>query len=313
MKARLKNLAPWALVILVLAGTPAVSAAPPKKPRVVAILSTNAKHYQDHLDRFKLRFSGKVEKEILPKSTARLERKLKKNPPDLILALGSSAARFAKDAGLSSPVLFSMVYDPEKHGLAAGGSVCGIAMKVSPEKTLDALEAVWPGPAPKIRVGALSLKGAEDSELDSIRRALEDRGHSLVVQNLSSPDELEAALDRLLPGVDALWLLMAPELISNQQNLDLLLERAMDRKVAVVGISDHHARIGALLAVSADYYLEGDHAARLAKKIIQGADPEDVGVRPPENIIWSLNLKVAKEIGWEIPAMNRKRFEKVYP
>jgi ABC-type uncharacterized transport system substrate-binding protein len=58
--------------------------------------------------------------------------------------------------------------------------------------------------------------------------------------------------------------------------------------------------------------MEGDHAARLAKEVLEGKSPQEIGVQPPENLIWSLNLKVAREIGWEIPPLTRKRFERVY-
>ncbi len=312
MRTAAKILALLAMLIMAPPGNGDASAASGGKPRVFAILSSGAKPYQDHLERFKLRFSGSVDEAVLPNNAADLEKKLRRDPPDLVLALGPAAARFAKGTDLPAPVLFAMVYDPAKHGLAAGESICGIELKVSPEKTLEALETVLPSGAARTRVGALVREGSDPSEAEALRKALEAGGYPISIEGLSTPEELPRALENLLARIDALWLLMDPGLISERQYLDLVLNESLDRKVAVIGLSDEHVRMGALLATSVDYYLEGDHSARLAREILEGADPRQIGVQPPENVIWSLNLRVAKEIGLNVPPLSRKRFEKVY-
>jgi putative ABC transport system substrate-binding protein len=312
MKARSKIPSPWNLIVLIVAGMVAVSASPQPNNRITAILSTNAASYQEHLGRFQSHFPKEVKVVTLPRDTACLEKKLKQEPPGLIIALGGAAAIFATHIESPSPVLFTMVYNPEKHGLAAGPSLCGVSLKVSPKKVLKALEAVWPKVKPRIRVGALHMKGNESRELESLDHALKDRGHTLVLREVSSPEQIEDALKSMLPEVDVLWLLAEPELIPDEHYLDLVLGQALDYKVAVLGLSDAHVQLGALLAVSVDYHMEGDHAARLAKEVLEGKSPQEIGVQPPENLIWSLNLKVAREIGWEIPPLTRKRFERVY-
>ncbi len=309
-RGRLRALAP--AITLALLAAFFLSATSSEDPRVFAILSTNAAPYREHLQRFEARFPGKVESATLGADPEALAAKLLSDPPDLVLALGAGAARFAKDARLPTPMMFTMVYDPKKHGLAAGDSACGLALKVPPEKTLAALEALWSKDGPAMRIGALHPQGQDRGEIDALRATLSKHGHRLIVREVASTDGLGSALDQLAPRVDALWLLMAPELVSGERSLDTILAYALDHRLAVVGLSDAHVKLGALVAVSVDYQKEGEYAAVVAMEVVGGKSVGEVGVRAPRNVIWSFNRKVADEIEWEVPAMVRIKFERVY-
>jgi ABC-type uncharacterized transport system substrate-binding protein len=284
-----------------------------QRPRVTAILSTEAAPYREHMERFRSRFPGKVDTLVLPSDTTELIQSLRKDPPQLILALGSRSAQFAAGLDTKAPVLFSMVYDPEMTGIKAGPGVCGISLKVPHEAVLSALEAVAPLSKPRLRVGVLHLPEQGRKEVESLKWALKSRGHTLVVHELSSPEDLPRTLNILLPRIDVLWILAEPSLIPDEDYLQLVLSQALNYKVAVVGLSDAHVRLGALVSASVDYKSEADHAYRLAMEILEGKPTDKIGIQPPQNVIWSLNMKVANEIGWEVSFMTRKRFERVYP
>jgi len=305
----------WMLhaLVLVLTCLISVQAGTEPAPRVFAILSSNAAPYREHLDKFEASFNGRVKRVVLPEKTGRLTRKLTNDPPDLILALGGKAARYAADSGAPAPIMFTMVYDPDEYGLAGEPSLCGLTLKAPLETTMQALETVRPRNKPRLKVGVLHNPENGDDEIGPLRRLLSKRGHALTVKELSSPDELEDALGSLLPKVDALWLLAEPDLMPDASYIRLALNRALDRKVAVIGVSDQHVRSGALLAVSVDYRMEGAHAAKIAERVLAGEEPEDIGILEPQNLIWSINLKVADEIGWKVSPMARKKFERVHP
>lgn len=298
------------LLIPVILSMPPVMAR--DRVRVLAVLSTQAAPYRQHLERFQDGLSVEVESVTLPPEPEKLSRRLEKEPPDLILALGSSAAGFVSGLNLSTPLVFSMVYDPLGDGLPAGPNQCGLALQIPPEARLKALQALRPG-VNKIRVGVLHNPQSDSRELEALKQILKKHNYPLVVKEVAGPDQLHESLQAILPQIDVLWILFEPSLIPDEDVLrDYVLRPAVDAKVAVIGLSDPHVQKGALMAVSVDFAREGEHAARLAERVLTGESPQKIGVEPPEYIIWSLNLNVAREIGWEVPPLVRKRFERVY-
>jgi putative tryptophan/tyrosine transport system substrate-binding protein len=284
------------------------------KPRIVALLSADRASYREHLAKFEERLSADVTTFILPADPAELTPKIEAASPALLLALGTPAAKYAASLGPTTPVVFAMIYDPAAAGLPSGPNQCGTRLRVPMEQAAEALAALRPGGKNKLTIGVLHDPVADASELDELRPAIAARGWPLVVEEAPSPDRLKPALAKLLPRIDVLWIVMEPSLIPLDQDAlrEKLLRPAMDAKVAVVGVSDWQVEKGALLAVSVDYAREGAHTAKLAARVLKGEAPAKIGVEGPENVDWSLNLKVAAELGWEVPPLTRKRFEKVH-
>jgi len=311
MRRRFKLLAPVFAVLLALAIGFSGKAEPEK--RVLAILSSGDRPYSEHLEGFRTGFQGQVEVKLLDSNSTTIKQSLKDRPPDLILAIGSSAAEFAAKNSRGIPVLFTMVYYPERHGLVGKPNVAGISLRVPPEKTLEALETIKPVSLKTLRVGLLYSSGKDEKEIESIRAALSEKGHVLDARRVDSQKDVGRELNELLPEIDALWLVADPTVLPNPEFLKTILARALDEKVAVIGLSDAHVRTGALLAVSVDWRLEGQAAAKAAGRILAGEDAGKIGVLPPQGLIWSLNRNVAQELDWPVTRVMSRQFEKVYP
>lgn len=240
-------------------------------------------------------------------------RSLKSDPPDLVFAIGSSAAEFAAGYGTKAPVLFTMVYYPKRHGLAGRDNVFGISLRVPPQKTLEALESVKPRSIKSLRVGVLYPKDRDKDELSAIKAAVGARGHIPIIREVVSSKDTGQALKSLLPGIDVLWLVADPIVLPDPEFMRVILSEALDAGVAVVGLSDAHVEMGALVSVSVDYRLEGEAAARTASILISRSDVSGIGILPPQSLVWSLNQKVAGELGWPVTRMTRRKFERVHP
>lgn len=276
-------------------------------------MSSDRTSYREHLERFRERLPAEITVIALPLEDTELRAKVKDSSPELILALGPTAAKSAAKLGPDTPVVFAMVYDPEGDGLPSAPNQCGARLRVPMSDVAEALAVLRPAGKTKLRIGALHDPAAGRRELDDLEAALGTEHYQLIVAPVDSPDKFSAALAALLPKVDVLWVLMEPSLIPKDEDSlrEKVLRPAMDAKVAVVGVTDWQVQKGALLAVSADYLQEGDHTARIAARVLKGDPPAKIGVEGPENVIWSLNLKVAAELGWEVPPLTRKRFERV--
>jgi len=280
--------------------------------RALALLTSDSAAYKKSLSGFKAKFSGEVEVAYLEEGETRLSRRIKAYSPDLIFAVGSSSAELAAKTPGEVPVVYSMVYYPERHGLIDKDHVCGVSLAVPFGETLKALEAVAPKKRKPLTIGVMYSSGQGSEEVSRLEDALSSKGHELIARKVSSDRQVRKALSSLLGEVDVLWLVMDLSVLGDESYFRLMLKEALDRKVAVVGLSDSQVRKGALLSVSVDYRREGERAAGLAEKIVKGASPSDIGALAPENLVWSLNLKVAKELGWPVGTMTRKRFERVH-
>ena len=305
------------LVAFLLAGLaglgPAAVAQAPARPRVLALVSSSAPYYLEHLTAFERSFPGTVERLPVAAGESAVAERLAAGKPTLILAVGGSAAKLAEKISPRPPVLFTMIYDPAAYGLQAGPNRCGLGLEVDPGQRLQALQALKPGAA-GLRIGVLHSPAADGRELARVDAAVRAAGYTLTVKEVGDPGALDASLRELLPKIDVLWLLAEPEVVPDEDALRLLLRRALDRKVMVAGISEAHVRAGALFAVSADTRAEGVRAAGLAAEIIGGRSPETVGVLPPAHVVWSVNTKVAAELGLDLaPVPTLKRFQRVYP
>jgi putative tryptophan/tyrosine transport system substrate-binding protein len=304
----------FALLALALLGPgPAAVAEAQPRPVVVALMSSNAPYYTEHLAAFQNNFPGQVVRVSAASGEAAVIEQVAAARPALILAVGGQAARLAARLPSRPPVLFTMVYDPAAYGLIAGPSLCGLSLEVNPGQRLEALQALKPR-AQGLRLGALHSPAADGRELLRVEAAARAAGYTLTVKEMAAPGGLEPALKELPPEIDALWLLAEPEVVPDEDSLRLILRQALDRKVMVAGISEAHVRAGALFAVSADTRAEGGRAAGLAVEIIGGRSPETVGILPPAHVVWSVNTKVAAELGLDLaPVPTLKRFQKVYP
>ncbi len=74
-----------------------------------------------------------------------------------------------------------------------------------------------------------------------------------------------------------------------------------------MGQSDNIVRRGALLAVGIDPNNIGVQAASMARNILKGQKPKDIGVMPPLGTRLILNMATAKKIGLEINELAKSK------
>lgn len=279
-------------------------------PSALVVLSSKASPYVEHAQGFKSRFPGKTR--VIALSELEKERSGREEKPDIVVAVGSRAAEESVRLYDDTPVLFTMVYNPSAHGLAGNQNVSGLSLMVPPSETLKALYSLVPSEIKKLKFGAVRSKGRAEADIETLKSALDGSGHTLEVAVVENSSESGRAFRKLSEEVDVIWLVADPVAIPDQGFLVSILELALKKKVAVVGLSSAHVKLGALVSVSVDYYLEGVEAAKTAAELT-GEDPPKPEIKGPQSLIWSVNDKVASEIGWPLPPAIKNRFERVYP
>ncbi len=232
---------------------------------------------------------------------------------DIVLALGTTAARLVKEADAKIPSVFSMVSEPAQSGLLnigknEGTPMTGVCLDVPVEQQFRALLEV----VPKARkVGVIYNPDETSFIVDEAKKAANRIGLGLVTYPVHSEAEVPEGLNHLRPRIDALWL-VGDRTVLTTQSLQYVFLFAFQTNLPLMGLSDHFVRMGALLAVGPDYEDVGRQSGEIAAKILRGSNPEEVPVASPRKVQLSLNLRTAEIIGLTIPDTVVRKAVSVY-
>ncbi|MBI4524819.1 MAG: ABC transporter substrate-binding protein, partial [Deltaproteobacteria bacterium] len=249
--------------------------------------------------------------ETLPKLAAELVR-LK---PDLIWTHSIIAARTAKQATTTIPVVVGVAVDFVEHSLAGslarpGGNVTGLEHRDSDlmGKRLELLKQAVPTAS---RVAVL-IDPANPAH-DRVPGNIETEARALRVQlqrvEANGPDGFNKAFTAMTQGrADAL---MIPEGAMLSRNRHRIFELATSKRLPTISGGQHFAEAGSLLSYGANV---GDICRRSAvfvDKILKGSKPADLPVERATKFEFVVNLKTAKAIGIKIPADVLARADRV--
>jgi len=221
---------------------------------------------------------------------------------EMILALGTSAARLVKDCDCAIPSVFSMVSEPAQSGLLNSGGngstpMTGVCLDVPVHEQFASLLDVVPRAK---RIGVIYNPEETQFIVDEARKAANRMGLGLVTHPISSEAELPEGLTELRSRIDALWL-VSDRTVLTTQSLQYVFLYAFQTNLPLMGLSEHFVKMGALLAVGPDYIDVGKQSGEFAAQILKGRDPEELPVASPRKVQLSLNLRTAEIIGHRIP------------
>lgn len=225
---------------------------------------------------------------------------------DLIVATGGNAtALAAKAATATIPIVFTSSADPVQLGLVSnisrpGGNITGVSFLLLAlvPKRLELLQKII---GQGRLVGCLSNptgtgSAAEMAEIESAARTL---GMQLVVENVSTPNEIEAAFATLSGKGAAGVLLFGDPLFYFQR--DQIAALAARYKLPVSAGVREVVEAGGLMSYGANvaeaWRLVGNYAGR----ILKGEKPGDLPVQQSARVEFVLNLKSAKALDLAIP------------
>src|SRR5262245_44293838 len=234
----------------------------------------------------------------------------------LIVASGDAAARAAKAATATIPIVFATGDDPVKVGLVAGlnrpgGNITGISFFNSAElesKQLELLREVVPKAG---LIGVLvnpSATAAEsqESEAQVAARAL---GLQLFVVNASSESDFDTAFATLAQQrVEAL--LIVGNALFTGQRYRLVAAPARYALPTIYPLREFVAA-GGLMSYGGSLTEAYRQVGIYAGRILKGEKPADLPVTLPTKFELVINLQTAKGLGIEIPPTLLARADEV--
>src|SRR5262245_8124415 len=243
----------------------------------------------------------------------RLAAELVQLKVDVIVTQGEEAARAAKGATSTIPIVMATSGDPIGAGLVAslarpGGNVTGLSTLI-PEvigKQLQLLrEAV-----PKVsRVAILSVPGnvAMARSVKEAQGAARTLGLTIRPRDARTAEELAPAFDAMIRDrADALFLFADVFTISHQARI---LDLAAKRRLPTM--CTWRESVDCLMSYGTDRVEMFRLAATYVDRILKGAKPADLPVQQPTKLDLVINLKTAKALNLTIPPSVLRRADQV--
>jgi putative tryptophan/tyrosine transport system substrate-binding protein len=223
----------------------------------------------------------------------------------VIAATTSPAARAAKTATSTVPIVFTTGDDPIKLGLVAslnrpGGNVTGVSNLIVElgSKQLGLLREVAPATTAIAVLMNPNFPGTE-RQLRDVEAAARVLGLQLIVLTASTEREIETAFATmaqkggvaLLVGVDPFFL----------ERRDHIVALATRHAVPAIYPVREFAVAGGLMSYGSDFADSYRQAGIYAGRIVRGEKPADLPVQRSTKFEFVINFKTAKALGLAVP------------
>jgi putative tryptophan/tyrosine transport system substrate-binding protein len=259
---------------------------------------------------FETRFSG-GDDERFPE----LARELARLKARVILANTPAGVRAAQKLEPPIPVLMTLMNDPVGAGLISslahpGNHTSGTASlneDVTP-KVLEFVREVYPH-ANRIAILYNPLNSTHAPILEDLKARSGLVGVTLIPSPLKPLDNVDALFAKLAADrIDAVELLGDPAIGDLRDRLAAL---ALAQRIPLFSTSSIVTEAGALLSYGAPINKLLSRMGYYVKRVLDGADPSDLPVEQPTEVILVINLKTANALGAKVPPALLSRADRV--
>ncbi len=222
---------------------------------------------------------------------------------DLIFTAGTptgiAAFEATRDSGV--PVIFGVVADPVTAGIMTdltrpGGNMTGVMLSQNQARRLQLLNTLAPD-ARRILLPYNPDDPAPVSAAAQLDEPAKELGLTLVHSHARDDAEVTGLLAAIPGDIDAIFML--PDSTVNRR-VDDLLRVAVERGLPVSGPSAAQVEAGATMAYGIVHHEVGLQAARIAARVLRGADPAETPVETADYYL-TVNVAAADRIGLDLP------------
>ncbi|ADE31568.1 ABC transporter substrate-binding protein [Streptococcus suis] len=217
---------------------------------------------------------------------------------DIVLAIATPSAQSLATVSTETPIVFTAVTDPLSADLVEsiekpGGLLTGTSDQAPIDKQVELLGQAVPDAK---TVGILYTTSERNSEVqvEQAKELLEKAGYKVVVKGITSSNEVQDATTSLMKDVDALFI---PTDNTVASTMTMIGELSVEHKVPVIGGSTDMVDEGGLLTYGTNYEALGRQTAKMAIKIIEGANVSETAVEYPETVSLHVNEEMALKLG----------------
>ena len=233
---------------------------------------------------------------------------------DVILAISTPAALAAYKATQTIPIVALTAVDPVGSGLAdslarPGRNVTGIAVfsEETTEKRVELMREVVPR---AVRLGTVTTKLTSGAQsLAPVLETGRKLGFTVKPINIDDPANLAKALGpEVLTRFDAL--VFAPDALISAHMAEVIKLVGASKKPAIFPSPDWVAN-GGFMSFGPDFSDANRHLISQLDRVLKGAKPSELPFERPTKFYLRINLRVAKELGIELPPTVLARADEV--
>jgi putative ABC transport system substrate-binding protein len=220
-------------------------------------------------------------------------RKFNAFRPDMIVAYGAPAAITAFQEAEGIPVVSADVFAAEQ----SQKGMCGASSRVPMVTLLKTLQGI----RPYRRIGVLYMprEAGSQRQLDDIKRYSGQLGMTVLEGSVTSAATLDTALTTLFDKAEVL-LVTEGGMISSQ--FAHIARKARAKNIPVISTMPESAEKGAIVSLEINPEEQGQLAAEIATRILEGAKAEHLSMISPHRVDLVINVRIAREMAIEVPA-----------
>jgi putative ABC transport system substrate-binding protein len=225
--------------------------------------------------------------------------------PDVILASTSRSVAALRQAMPTTPIVFSMIYGPVAQGFVqslahpAGNATGFTAMEASiGAKWLELLSEMAPGLARVAYLCNPSNPGPLQPYA-AVEAAARKQAVAVALAEVQGPADIEAVMTSLAREPGGGFIASPDGFLLNYSKLIIELA-ARDRLPAIYGLASIAAQ-GGLASYGVTASAQERQVAAYVDRILRGEKPADLPVQQPTQYALTINLKVARTLGLDIP------------
>ena len=211
--------------------------------------------------------------------------------PDLIYCIGTKAYLLANKYAAETPIVFSSIINWLR--LPRTDHTYGVSNELHAGMEMMLFRYVFPEMQ---KIGVLYSQKYTEEWFKQAQKDAAEMGFELVGRKVSKKEQVSSGLEKLLPQVDAYWLISDPTLMTDKQDLFDILNICHRTQIPVFSYHEAFASFGAVLTVSVDDPTIGRQAAGIAMEVLAN-EPLEEKVQFPAGSYIVLNLKRVKEYG----------------
>lgn len=279
-----------------------------EEARNILILNSNmsTEKYSTAQAEFKSRLNGvnwlEIDLQKIDIDETSIEKAIQGKNPDLIYCIGSKAYALALKLDGERKIIFSSVINWQR--LPITKNTYGVSSELSTGMQLTTFRYFFPGLK---KIGVLYNKAYNAEWLKNAEKDAKDVGAEIIAAHVKNPYKLDAALEELLPQVDAIWLISDPVVLSDQESVLNIFQKSAAMNKPVFAYNESFASHGALMIIEADIPTIGEQASAMALDIMSNQNNAEHVPNPAGSHI-TLNMKKVGEYGIEL---NRDAIESV--
>jgi putative ABC transport system substrate-binding protein len=227
----------------------------------------------------------------------------------ILVALGPLAAQLVRTALPDAPLVFAMVQEPAKLGLAPAPNVTGVAFAIPIKNQIAAFRMVNPK---GVRIGVIYKEENSGRQVEEAIKAAGLLRVLMVSRAVASEREIPQAVRAMLGGegaVDALWIPADPLLLADETRRFLMAEMLKAGR-PVYGSSSALVAEGALVSNGPDIVSIGEQIGELVNRLAGGDRGRIEMLVPRAELV--INRKVAGRLKIDLPAEALKAANKVF-